>query len=145
MTNSLTIAATSRGSIEVRSFARRAIGFAAVGLLLYLGLYVAAETLVHRYGHRNRFFAVRSVAPSRYDFVVLGASHAAVFDYRDMNSRLEQLTGARILNLSVVGGGVTVNRLLFDYLLTRHQAAGLVYVVDLFAFLLPHANQERLP
>src|SRR5204862_7508682 len=109
-------------------FATTAARFVLIAMGLYAALYVGAEQLVHRYAHRNRFFAVRSTPPSRYDFVVLGASHAAVFDYRDMNQRLERMTAARIINLSVVGGGVTVNRLLFDYFLTRHHTAGVVYV-----------------
>src|SRR5262249_22608238 len=118
--------------------------FLLIAATIYIALYLGAEQLLYRYAHRNRFFAVSSASPSRYDFVVLGASHAAVFDYRDMNHGLEQMTGAKILNLSVVGGGVTVNRLLFDYFLTRHQTACLVYVVDSFAFLSPQWNEERL-
>ena len=131
-------------SSEARRFTRTAARFLLIAAAIYLALYVGTERLVYRYAHRNRFFAVRSAPPSRYDFVVLGASHAAVFDYRDMNQRLEQMTGARIINLSVVGGGVTVNRLLFDYFLTRHQTGGLVYVVDSFAFLSRQWNEERL-
>jgi hypothetical protein len=141
MTEPTTIA---RGSTEAGTFVRRAIRFAVVGVVLYLALYAAAEMLVYRYAHRNRFFAVRSVAPSHYNFVVLGASHAAVFDYRDMNSRLEQMTGSRIMNLAVVGAGVTVNRLLFDYFTTRHRTDALVYVVDSFAFYSPEWNEQRL-
>ena len=131
-------------SSELRTFARRAIRFAVIGVVVYLGLYAAAEALVRRYAHRNRFFAVSSAAPAQYNFVVLGASHAAVFDYRDMNSRLEQSTGATIMNLSVVGGGVVVNGLLFDYFLTRHRADAVVYVVDSFAFYSAAWNEERL-
>jgi hypothetical protein len=128
----------------VWTFARSAIGFAVIGVALYLGLYLAAEALVYRYAHRNRFFAVHSVPPGRYDFVVLGASHAVVFDYRDMNGRLEQLTDATIMNLSVVGGGVAVNGLLLDYFLTRHRTGAVVYVVDSFAFYSSAWNEERL-
>jgi hypothetical protein len=125
-------------------FAGSAARFMTVGALLYAGVYAAAEALVHQHADRNRFFMVRSAPPSRYDFVVLGASHAAVFDYRDMNARLERMTDARIMNLSVVGGGVTVNSLLFDYFTTRHQTDTVVYVVDSFAFYSPAWNEERL-
>jgi hypothetical protein len=139
-----TVRRPPQASSEARKFAKTAARFLLIAAGLYIALYVGAERLVHRYAHRNRFFAVRAAPPSRYDFVVLGASHAAVFDYRDMNQRLEQMTDARIINLSVVGGGVTVNRLLFDYFLTRHQTAALVYVVDSFAFLSRQWNEERL-
>src|SRR5581483_2937285 len=62
----------------------------------------------------------------------------------DMNARLEQMTGAKIVNLSIVGGGVVPNKLTFEYLLTRHQAAHLLYVVDSFAFYSRQWNEERL-
>jgi hypothetical protein len=129
---------------ELRTFARAATRFALVGILVYVVPYVAAEALVYRYAHRNRFFAVSSAPPGHYDFVLLGASHAAVFDYRDMNRRLEQLTGGTIMNLSVVGGGVVVNGLLFDYFLTRHRADAAIYVVDSFAFYSEEWNENRL-
>ena len=87
---------------------------------------------------------VRTAPQVEYDHVILGASHAAVFDFDDMNARLEALTGKRILNLSVVGGGIVVNRLVLDYFLTRHRAATIVYVVDSFAFYSRQWNEERL-
>jgi hypothetical protein len=129
---------------DARVFVRRAALFTLGAIALYAATYALAETLVFRYGHRNRFYAVRSAPPADYRFVVLGASHAAVFDYRDMNARLEALTGARIMNLSVVGGGVTVNRLLLEYFLTRHRTSAVVYVVDSFAFYSPDWNERRL-
>ena len=87
---------------------------------------------------------IRTAPQADYDRVILGASHAAVFDFDDMNGRLEQMTGARILNLSVVGGGVVVNRLLLDYFLVRHRTEAIVYVVDSFAFYSSEWNEERL-
>ena len=125
-------------------FARRAALFLAIGGALYGGAYVAAEWLVYRHGQRNRFFVVRSAPPSRYDHLILGASHAAAFDYQDMNARLERMTGAKIMNLSVVGGGISVNRLLLDYFLSRHEAGSLVYVADSFAFYSREWNEGRL-
>jgi hypothetical protein len=116
----------------------------AIGTLLYGALYAAAEWLVHRHGDRNRFFMIRTAPLAEYDFVILGASHAAVFDFDDMNQRLEHLTGARILNLSVVGGGVVVNRLLLDYFLARRRTSAIVYVVDSFAFYSAEWNERRL-
>lgn len=136
--------AVSPMSSDVRTFLKRGGLFLLVGLAIYAGVYAAAEALVYRYGHRNRFYAVRATPPSRFDYVILGASHAAVFDYRDMNAHLERLTGARIRNLAVVGGGVSVNALLLDYFLTRHSAGAVVYVVDSFGFYSPEWNERRL-
>jgi hypothetical protein len=144
MAPSLTVDTAPQASGELRRFARTALGFVLVGLLLYLGIYAAAERLIDRYAVRNRFFTVHAAPPTRYDFVVLGASHAAVFDYRDMTGQLERMTGAKIMNLSLVGGGIVPNALLFDYFLTRHQTAHLVYVVDSFAFYSPQWNEDRL-
>jgi hypothetical protein len=99
---------------------------------------------VQQYGRTNKFFVVRSAPPARYDYIVLGASHAAALGYQDMTARLEAMTGKRIMNLALVGGGVRVSRLIYDYFLTRHQTAGLVYVVDSFAFYSTTWNEERL-
>jgi hypothetical protein len=144
MSPSVTVDRPAQLSGEVRRFARAAVRFALVGAVLYLAVYAAAEWLVSRYAVRNRFFVVRTAPASQYDFVILGASHAAVFDYRDMNQQLEQMAGARILNLSIVGGGVVPNTLTFDYFLTRHETSHLLYVVDSFAFYSPQWNEERL-
>jgi hypothetical protein len=46
--------------------------------------------------------------------------------------------------LSVVGGGVAVNGLLFDYFRTRHRAGAVVYVVDSFGFYSSEWNEKRL-
>jgi hypothetical protein len=123
---------------------RRALIFAAIGLGLYIVLYAAAERLVYEYAHRNRFFVVRSAPPGHFDGVILGASHAAALDYQDMTSRLEQMTGARIMNLAVVGGGITPNRVLLEYFLFRHTTGTVVYVVDSFAFYSREWNEERV-
>src|SRR5262245_9206783 len=131
-------------SAEGRAFLRRAAAFVGIGVVLYLGLYAAAEWLVYQRGDRNRFFMVRTAPSVEYDQVILGASHAAVFDFDDMNRRLEEMTGARVLNLAVVGGGVAVNRLLLDYFLAAHRTKAIVYVVDSFAFYSPEWNQRRL-
>jgi hypothetical protein len=141
---SATVEPAPRAPGELRRFAAAAVRFVLIGAVLYAAVYVAAERLVYQYAHRNRFYAVRSAPPSQFDFVVLGASHAAVFDYRDMNQRLEQLSGATIINLSTVGGGVVPNRLLFEYFLTRHRTSHMVYVVDSFAFYSRQWNEERL-
>ena len=129
---------------EVAAFLRSAAAFVGIGVVLYLGLYAAAEWLVYQRADRNRFFMVRTAPSTEYDHVILGASHAAVFDFDDMNQRLEEMTRARILNLAVVGGGVVVNRLLLDYFLAAHETGALVYVVDSFAFYSPEWNERRL-
>jgi hypothetical protein len=125
-------------------FARNSVIFVLIGLVLYGGLYVASEQLVHRFARRNRFFMISSAPRAHYDYVLLGASHAAVFDFDDMNARLEQTTGASVLNLAIVGAGVTVNRLVLDYFLARRETSGVIYVVDSFGFYSPQWNEERL-
>jgi hypothetical protein len=61
-----------------------------------------------------------------------------------MNVRLEGMTKSKILNLSLVGGGVTVNRLLLDYFLTTHRTVNVVYVIDSFGFYAKDWNEGRL-
>ena len=129
----------------MRGFARRVAMFVLIGLVLYGGLYVATEQMIARHAQRNRFFSVMTAAPhTRYDHVILGASHAAVFDYREMNARLAAMTGSRILNLAVEGGGVTVNRFLLDYFLARHRTSSVVYILDSFVFYSGEWNEDRL-
>jgi len=124
--------------------ARNWTAFLLIGLVLYGLLYLASEQLVYRYGHRNRFYMVSTAKSARYDYVILGASHAAVFDYDDMNSRLEKIAGGTVMNLSVVGGGITVNQLLLDYFLVHHHASTVLYVADSFAFYSRQWNEDRL-
>jgi hypothetical protein len=144
MSPSLSVDRPPRTADDLRRFLRAAIRFALVGAVLYLAVYAGAEWLVYRHAVRNRFFAVRTAPLSQYDFVILGASHAGVFDYRDMNRQLEQMSGATIMNLSIVGGGVVPNTLALDYYLTGHRTSHLLYVVDSFAFYSPQWNEERL-
>jgi hypothetical protein len=131
-------------SAEVRQFLRHAVWFVLVGLALYGILYAASERLIFRYARRNRFYMVKTAPYTRYDYVILGASHAAVFDLDDMNTRLETMTKSRILNLSTVGGGITVNRLLLEYFLARHQTTTVVYMLDSFVFNSQQWNGDRL-
>lgn len=136
-------AAANRVGMETRRFLRQGILFVLIGLLIYLSLYAASDQLIYRYGKRNRFYAVKTAPLPRYDYVILGASHAAVFDYEDMNVRLEDMTGNKILNLSAVGAGVEVNRAVLEYFLARHQTGAVVYVADSFAFLTDEWNEKR--
>jgi hypothetical protein len=128
----------------IRAFQRHSLLFIIFGLLIYVGLYIISEQLVYKYAQRNRFYMVKTAQSAPYDYVILGASHAAVFDYEDMNRRLEEMTGKRILNLSVVGGGITVNRLLLEYFVAGHQTANVLYVIDSFLFYSREWNEERL-
>ena len=132
------------GSSQPVQFVRRAIGFAAIGAMIYAGLYGVSENLIHRYAHRNRFFMVRTAPRIGYDYVILGASHAVAFDRRDMNARLEDMTGRTILNLATDGAGVTINQLLLDYFLVEHRTGAVVYVLDSFGFYSRAWNEERL-
>ena len=129
---------------ETRRFVRAAVRFILIGLVLYAGLYAASERLVVRHATRNRFFTIKTAPYTDYDHVILGSSHAAVFDYRDMNARLEALTGTTILNLAVPGAGIAVNRLLLDYFLAEHRTASVVYVLDSFGFYSRAWNEDRL-
>ncbi len=129
---------------EVRSFLKQAVGFTLVGLAIYLALYAGSEAIARAHAERNRFHVVHTAPHARYDAVILGASRAAVFDYRDMSHRLEELSGLRVLNLATVGGGVTVNRFLLDYFLESRETGSVVYFMDSFAFYSPEWNEERL-
>jgi hypothetical protein len=135
---------TSLDTASVRPFLTRAATFLLIGAVIYAAVYAAAEQVVYRYAQRNRFYQVRTAPHHRYDHVILGASHAAALDYQDMTPRLEAMTGSRIMNLSVVGGGVTVSRILLEYFLEHREAGHLVYVVDSFAFYSRQWNEERL-
>ena len=128
----------------MRAFLQRGSLFVLIGLVLYLLVYAAAEQLAASHAKRNRFHVVKTAPLEHYDHVILGASRAAVFDYEDMNARLESMTGAKILNLSVAGGGITVNRLLLEYFLAGHRTVNAVYFLDSFAFYAREWNEDRL-
>lgn len=128
---------------ELGQFRRQALLFSLIGVLIYLALYVGTDQLIYQYGKRNRFFNIKTARHAEYDYVILGASHAAVFDYADMNAQLEAMTGNRILNLSIVGSGPVVERVLLEYLLVGHRTKNVLYVVDSFAFNSRDWNEKR--
>ena len=138
------LSSTPTAAAQTRNWQRQAFLFLLVGVLLYIAVYSVADGLVYQYAKRNRFFAIKTAPHSDYNYVILGASHAAALDYEDMTAQLERMTGARILNLSIVGGGITVNRLLLDYFLAQHRTTGVVYILDSFAFYSAQWNEERL-
>jgi hypothetical protein len=139
----LPVAAEGETSIA-RHFLTSSIAFALIGVLIYLALYAGSEQLVYTYAKRNRFFDIKTAPFGDYDDVILGASHAAALDYEDMTPRLEQMTHSKIINLSEVGAGIVLNRLLLDYFLVSHRTKTVVYVADSFAFYSPQWNEERL-
>jgi hypothetical protein len=127
-----------------RRFFKSSLLFILFGILIYFALYAASEQLVYTYAKRNRFFQVKTAQYTDYDYVILGASHAAALDYEDMTPRLEQMTNSKIINLSEVGSGIFVNRLLLDYFLVSHHTRTIVYVADSFAFYSQQWNEDRL-
>lgn len=132
------------GASEVKKFLRNAVLFLLGGIVIYAAVYAVAEGLNNNYTLRNRFFVVKTAAQQKYDYAILGASHAVVFDFEDMNSRLEEMSGSKIINLAMVGSGVVPNRLIFDYFLTQHETDSIVYFVDSFGFYSRSWNQDRL-
>src|SRR5262245_27658689 len=131
---------------DIRSYARRADRataatpwyrwalFSAIGLLLYGAVYIGAEILVYRTGEKNRFFVIATSPRQAYDFVILGASHAMPLGFESMNERIEEQSGASVINLSSEGAGILPNRLVLDYFLYGHKARNVIYVLDSFAF-----------
>ena len=68
-----------------RAFLLGAVSFVLVGLVLYACLYgrfFRNDLKINIYGRQNRFFMVKTAPRMDYDYVILGASHSAVFDYR---------------------------------------------------------------
>lgn len=138
-------AAPSPGTAIDRSrFWKRAAIFLGLGVLLYLGLFLWSENLARTHAQRNRFHQILHREPTHFDYVLLGASHAAVFDYRDMNQKVEQAFGGSVMNLANVGAGITLNRFLLDLFLDRHSTDAVVYILDSFVFYSPEWNEVRI-
>jgi hypothetical protein len=145
MTSAASEMSPDRSTEALRGNFWRAWGlFVLIGLVLYGGLYAWSESLVYTHGGKNRFFMIRTAPPQRYDFVILGASHAMPLGFEDINQRLEEASGAKVINLSTEGSGVSPNRLILDYFLTRHTAGHVIFVLDSFAFYSAEWNEDRL-
>jgi hypothetical protein len=86
---------------EVGRFVRTAAVFLLIGVALYIGVYAVSERLVYQYAKTNKFYLVKTAPAVKYDYVVLGASHAAALGYQDMTARLGAMTGKRIINLAL--------------------------------------------
>lgn len=118
--------------------------FVAIGVLLYLALYLWSETLVRDHAERNRFYKVATAPLVKYDHVILGASHALPFDYADFNARLEQASGTSVMNLANEGAGILPNQLILDYFLAGHDTGNVIFFLDSFAFYSPQWNEDRM-
>jgi len=127
----------------MRRWARSALLFTAIGLVLYAVVDAGAERLLHRTGHGHPLFKVGSAPPATYDWVILGASHAMPLDFGDFNAGMERQTGLRILNLASPGTGPLYHRFVLEGFLERHRGRNLLYVVDSFAFYSRTWNEDR--
>lgn len=126
-----------------RRLGRSAAPFVAIGLVLYASLYYASERLTYRTGDSNPLFKIATAAHPSYDWVILGASHAMPLDFADFNAVMERETGRRILNLASPGTGPLYNRFVLEHFLRERRAAGVLYVLDSFAFYSRTWNEDR--
>jgi hypothetical protein len=127
----------------MKRLGRSALLFTAIGLVIYAGVYWAAERLVYRTGHANAFFKIAASREATFDWVILGASHAMPLDFDDFNARMERDLGLRILNLAAPGAGPLYNRFVLEGFLREHRGRNLLYVVDSFAFYSRTWNEDR--
>ena len=86
-----------------------AIAFIGIGLLIFAGVYFAAERLVYRNGHSNPFFKIATTEVKAFDWAILGASHAMPLDFSDFNDQMQRATGLKIINLALPGTGPLYN------------------------------------
>jgi hypothetical protein len=122
---------------------RAAIAFIAIGLLIYGGVYFAAERLMYRNGHSNPFFKISTSEDKTFDWVILGASHAMPLDFADFNGRMQDETGLKIINLASPGTGPLYNRFVLEAFLRDHSTRNVLYVADSFAFYSRSWNEDR--
>ena len=122
---------------------RAAIAFIGIGLLIYAGVYLAAERLMYRNGHSNPFFKIAITETKAFDWVILGASHAMPLDFSDFNALMQGETGLKIINLASPGTGPLYNRFVLEAFLRDHTTKNLLYVADSFAFYSRTWNEER--
>lgn len=130
-------------STTKQSLGRSAFAFVVCGLVLYAALHYAAEQLMRSTGHGNPFFKIATLEQPSVDWVILGASHAMPLDFDDVNAKMEQGTGLRILNLASPGTGPLYNRFVLEHFLLDHRTRKVLYVVDSFAFHSRAWNEDR--
>ena len=127
----------------MKRLGKSALLFIAIGLVLYAGVYYAAERLMMSTGRSNPFYKIAMAQDSTADWVILGASHAMPLDFADFNAQMERETRLKILNLAAPGAGPLYNRFVFEHFLREHRARNLLYVVDSFAFYSRTWNEDR--
>ena len=122
---------------------RAAGAFVGIGLLIYAGVYFAAERLMYRNGHSNPFFKIATSEVTAFDWVILGASHAMPLDFADFNATMQRETGLKIINLASPGTGPLYNRFVLEVFLRDHTTRNVLYVADSFAFYSRSWNEDR--
>ncbi|MGO9173134.1 MAG: hypothetical protein ACLP7P_14385 [Rhodomicrobium sp.] len=122
---------------------KSAVAFIAIGLLIYAGLYFAAEQLMYRNGHSNPFFKIATATTKDFDWVILGASHAMPLDFSDFNNQMQNQTGLKIINLASPGTGPLYNRFVLEAFVKEHSVKKVLYVADSFAFYSRVWNEDR--
>lgn len=122
---------------------RAVIAFIGIGLLIYAGVFLAAERLMYRNGHSNPFFKIATTEAKAFDWVILGASHAMPLDFSDFNALMQAETGLKIINLASPGTGPLYNRFVLEAFLRDHAAKNLLYIADSFAFYSRTWNEGR--
>ena len=122
---------------------KSAVLFVGIGLLIYAGVYSAAEQLVYRTGKSNPFFKIATAERTEFDWLILGASHAMPFDFADFNLHMERETGLQTINLAAQGTGPLYNRFVLDNFLQERRTKNLLYVIDSFAFYASDWNEGR--
>ena len=123
--------------------AGRIAAFLGMGLVLYLGLLVAAEMHLRARAEWNPFLTLLQ-AESEQDWLILGSSHALPLSFGGMETRIEAETGKHILNLAVVGSGPFVWHLAAARFFRTHRAARVLIVADGFAFRDRQWNEDRM-
>jgi hypothetical protein len=127
----------------MKRLAKSALLFVAIGLAIYAGVYYAAERLVYRTGKSNPFYKIATAEQKKFDWIILGASHAMPLDFANFNAFMQRETGLRILNLASPGTGPLYNRFVLEHFLSGKDTAGVLYVLDSFAFYSPAWNEDR--
>jgi hypothetical protein len=127
----------------LKALVKSALAFVAIGLVLYAGVYYAAERLLFRTGDSNPFFKIATLEKPEVDWVILGASHAMPLDFGDFNAMMERETGVTIVNLAAPGTGPLYSRFVLEQFLHRHRTKNVLYVLDSFAFRSRTWNEDR--
>jgi hypothetical protein len=127
----------------MKTLARSALAFIAIGLALYAGVYALAERLLYTTGKSNPLFKIETSTRSDYDWVILDASHAMPLDFADFNATMQRETNLAIINLASTGSGPLYNRFVLEHFLRQHRARHLLYIVDSFSFWSKEWNEDR--